>query len=121
MAVFRDNLRSSHRGAASQKMLALIAMVTLSFAGAAVGQARPAGPPRPPRDDDFPRDRGMPDRDLPERGDREARRHDVAGGRGDAQSDFPSREVHGAVEANARTAFARANFHRMQDSLNTAI
>jgi len=45
------------------------------------------------------------------------RRDDV----GSDSSDFPSREVHGAVESNARTAFARANYHRLQDSLNTAI
>src|SRR5579862_3807002 len=37
------------------------------------------------------------------------------------QNDFPAVEVHTAVEANARCAFARANFHRLQYSLDSMI
>jgi hypothetical protein len=44
--------------------------------------------------------------------------HDYTGGGGD---EFPRAEVHDAVDANARTAFARAQYHRLQDSLSSAI
>jgi hypothetical protein len=35
--------------------------------------------------------------------------------------EYPSSDIHTAVEANARAAFARASFRRMQDSLTAAI
>ncbi len=122
MAVLCNLGRHSCRGPSSRKMLAFLAapMLALAFAGVTFAQSRPAGPPRP-RDDDFPRDRGMPDRDVldrPDRVERDIRRREDVGREA---SDLPSREVHGAVDANARTAFARANFHRLQDSLNSAI
>jgi hypothetical protein len=42
--------------------------------------------------------------------------HDYANG-----DEFPRAEVHDAVDANARTAFARASYRRLQDSLNSQI
>jgi hypothetical protein len=58
--------------------------------------------------------------------DREVIRHDrddggYRGGRYDRNSDYPASEVHDAVDANARTAFARAQYRRAQDALNAAI
>lgn len=41
--------------------------------------------------------------------------------RDDTRSDYPASDIHVAVEANARMANARATYHRLQDSLNSAI
>jgi hypothetical protein len=35
--------------------------------------------------------------------------------------DYPTAEVHDAIDANARATFARGQYHRLQDSLNQAI
>lgn len=42
-------------------------------------------------------------------------------GGGYNNGDYPTGEMHEAVDANARTTFARNQYHRLQDSLNSAI
>lgn len=61
------------------------------------------------------RDRNSPPRDDLDRG--------VPGVGSDSASndDFPTREMYVAADANTRLAFARANFRRLQSSLDTAI
>lgn len=83
---------------------ALAALVIAAFAtGSAFGQqSKPVN--RPIDEDPYARDRAMP-------------RHDPY----DTQRDFPSTEVRGAVDAHARAAFARAQYHRLQDLLNSSI
>ncbi len=94
-------------------LMAAMAFALVS-AGAALGQSKPAGVPPRLLDDDRtpPREMGR-DRD-------DRMRHDM-GPMESANSDFPSGEVRGAVEANARAAFARANFRRLEYSLGNAI
>ena len=89
--------------AASRGLLKWSAPLALAIAtaGAAMGQTKPEN--RNPGDDLAPRDREMNRRDEGRRGD------------------FPSTDVHVAVESNAKLAMARATYHRMQDSLNSAI
>lgn len=94
-------------GSLARTLLKLGAPLALAImtAGAAFGQTKPNN--RPSTDDPLSR----------ERDNREMGHHDDYGRYGD----YPSSDIHTAVEANARTAFARATYHRLQDSLNSAI
>ena len=62
------------------------------------------------------------DRDHDNRDNRDMRQDDSPRyGREARGGEYPSSDIHTAVEANARAAFARASFRRMQDSLTAAI
>ena len=88
------------------KLAIPMALLVLS---ASTAFAQPAPNTRPAEQ---PRDREMPRHDDPGfRMPPEPRNH----------GDYPTSDIHSAVEANARTAYARANYHRLQDSLNIAI
>ena len=79
--------------------------LVLATASVAQGQATPNTRPADPNRDNMRRDEAM------YRNGRDSRDN----------GDYPTSDIHSAVEANARTAFARANYHRLQDSLNVAI
>jgi hypothetical protein len=59
------------------------------------------------------------DRNLPPRDDLD--RNGPAASDTNPNDDFPSQQMYMAVDANARAAYARANFRRLQSSLDTAI
>lgn len=84
-----------------------VALLVLSASPAMAAESAPNTRPA-----DQARDREMPRRDEPvTRYGREPRDN----------GEYPTSDIHSAVEANARTAYARANYHRLQDSLNIAI
>ena len=106
----QDRRTSPLRMAASKIVLsygASLALLVLT-AGSAMAQAMPNTRPA-----DQGREREMPRREEP--GYRNGREE-----RGD-NGGYPTSDIHSAVEANARTAYARANYHRLQDSVNVAI
>jgi len=64
--------------------------------------------------------RGEPGREARERG-MPRDEYDRSRGGDEGNGDFPSNEMHLAVDANARLAYSRANFRRLQSSLDVAI
>ena len=101
--ICRKNCRQSLSWTAVSKTLLKFGAplaLALMTAGAALGD----GPVRPEAPDTRPR------QDLP--GYRKGR---------EGNTDYPASDVHTAVDAHARTAFQRATYHRLQDSLGTAI
>lgn len=93
-------------------MLAVALGVTATTAMAQTRNTRPADDLRggPGRD--------VPNRNLPPRDDSDRGGPGVSDSNSD---DFPTHEMYVAVDANTRLAYARANFRRLQSSLDTAI
>ena len=80
-------------------------VLLVATAGVAQGQATPNTKPADSNRDTMRRDEPM-----------------YRNGRDNRDNgEYPASDIHSAVEANARTAYARANYHRLQDSLNVAI
>src|SRR5438445_13847980 len=91
---------------------ALAAALAIALITCAAALAQPSRPADRQADEPLPRDR---DRD---RGGPRADDYRGGAGRGD---DFPRGDLHEAIDANARTTFARAQYHRLQDALSGQI
>jgi hypothetical protein len=104
----------------SRKRAPWIAAVTFALASSGAVFAQPSRPSSPP-DKLLDNDRGTQQHDTHDRGAGDVPMVPPMYGGGGYSGDYPTGSVNMAVDANARAAFQRAQYHRLQFAMDNSI